>query len=159
MNNGQVPSLQFMEFMEAAISGTMRNVINTWKGCRPRYGIDAKTDEWRASIQGSCAEKLVAKRLGLYYQGALDNPGPPGDCGEYGVRSCYYDGGSLILHPEDDDDRVYILVAGRPPFQRIIGWITGREGKQDIHWKEETGRPAYFVPQESLYPMSSLPTK
>jgi hypothetical protein len=105
--------------------------------------------------QGAAAEAAVAKYLGRWWSGAI-NDLKAADVGNLQVRSTPYQEGSLILHKvKDADDDCFILAVGTAPTFRLAGWIRGRDGKSERFWteKKNNGRPAYFVPQEALKPM------
>jgi len=73
------------------------------------------------------------------------------DAGPYQVRSSQRENASLILHPEDLDDKIYYLITGANGNYMVCGYISGKNGKQQKYWKDPTGgRPAFFVPQADL---------
>jgi hypothetical protein len=57
------------------------------------------------------------------------------------------------VHDRDKDDDLFILVTGTAPSFRIAGCIMGRDAKRSEFWRTDTGRPAYFVPQDVLTPL------
>lgn len=144
----EVRSLSTAEFLEAAIVGTLRQVINMSKGVPDRYGF--KGDAWGVHIEGACAEKLVARETKSYWIGALNHKDSGADAGPWGVRHTPLESGSLLLHPADADDRTFILVVGLAPYQRIVGHIKGAEGKLEEFWRTDVRHPAFFVPQSAL---------
>jgi len=158
MNDARPRSLTKLEFCEAAISGVLQGIVNVDR--RDAHGFDSeKEDGWGISIEGACAEKLVAKMTGLATHGALDFPDDGGDVGLLGVRSTPREEGRLILRDKDADFRIYVLVVGRAPRQRIAGWIRGDEAKQigDLTDVNNGRPPAWFIRQEQLHPFESLP--
>jgi len=143
-----VRTLTTAEFLEAAIVGTLRQVINKSKGVPDRYGFEG--DAWGVHIEGACAEKLVARETGSYWIGALNQKDSGADVGPYGVRHTPLPGGSLILHPADEDNQTFFLVVGLAPEQRIVGSIDGGSGKSGEFWRTDVRTPAFFVPQSAL---------
>lgn len=109
--------------------------------------------------QGCAGEIAVARCLGVPWEpiiGAGDRAAP--DVGGWHVRSTEYENGHLLLHddsfctPDPDEDR-YVLVIGRRPVLRLVGWCWGWEGKQEKFWRVDCRVPCYFVPQEALHPV------
>jgi len=148
--------LSFGEVVLAANAGVMRRVNALRGGWADRFGAPA--DAWTADIEGCCAELAVAKTLGVYWHAYARNPKDlPGDVGGWQVRSTWRTTGRLIIHPEDTDAAVFVLVVGQAPYYRIAGWIRGLDAKRDEWWKEGDGRPAYFVPQRDLIPWEERP--
>lgn len=140
----------------AAQAGTRRRIEALRLGRVPVYGDTKVHAEWGVDIEGAAAEMAVAKSFNLFWTPVVREPKElDGDVG-FGlqalqVRSTPRDNGRLILHDRDADDAVFVLVTGRLPEFHIRGWTTGREGKQARFQHPGDGRPAYFVPQESLH--------
>lgn len=117
-----------------------------------RVGKSAKDE-----AEACAAELAVAVFLDVYWDPIADRPHKQGDVGNVDVRSTPRRDGRLILHAGDVDDRPYVLVVGEGLERYLIGWITGRDGKRRAWWTDPgTGRPAFFVPQAALWPMSQL---
>lgn len=147
--------LTWAETFDAAIIGVMRQVQNLRDGRSDKFGA-SPTNGWELHVQGACGEKAVAKHLGIYWSGNLGHLRAD-DVGLFQVRTRSNHDYELILHPDDPDDRVWILVTGVAPQFRIVGWCYGHEGKNKAWWKDPAGnRPAYFVPQQALRSMDEL---
>lgn len=151
-----VVSLSSWEILLAAQAGIMRQVENLKKGRKPYYGAGTRAD-WQLHIEGCLGEYALAKFLGLHWSGQ----GFRGDdVGRYQVRTGSQEGHRLILHPDDADDHIFWLLCGANGAYGVKGWVMGRDGKQDVYWKDPgTGRPAFFVPQAALSPPDALPTQ
>lgn len=150
--------LTLPEVMVAAIVGVMRRLQDLRAERHDRYGLESKHNAWQIDIEGACAEMSVAKWLGVYWAGALGNL-RANDAGPLQVRSSSRANARLIVHPADADDRVFVLVIGSAPWYRLTGWILARDAKAEKFWTDPgTKRPAYFVPQASLRPMSEVKT-
>lgn len=137
------------EIMLGAEAGVMRQVENLKIGRKPAYGAGTEND-WQLHIEGCLAEMAMAKYLGVYWagKGKLRHP----DVGDMDVRTRSKSHYRLILHKEDPDDRVFWLMCGVNGKYDVVGWIRGRDGKQEQYWSDPAGgRPAYFVPQEHLH--------
>jgi hypothetical protein len=154
-----------MEFLEAVAIGMFRGVWNRYRAKGDTYSFNKRNDVysgWGISIEGACAEKVVAKFVKKYWVGVLSGKDDGADVGEYGVRSSWRNDGDLILHPKDRDDRIFIHVAGVAPWQVITGWLLAGDGKKEEYWRTpETNKycthEAYFVPQSNLNRMTTLP--
>lgn len=136
----------------AAQAGIMRRISAIKKDrCEP-FG-SPKSDLWGVDIESCIAEYLVAKAFNLPWIPYRENPKEiKADVGEnIQVRSTHLENGSLILHKEDDNDHIFVLVIGVGINKRIAGWIKGEDGKNKNFWQTKTGRPCYFVPQSHLH--------
>ena len=140
----------------AGMVGVSRHVKGMNK--QGQYGANNNKNGWQYNCDGACGEMCVAKYLNKYWDGALGNFRAQ-DVGHYQVRTTPNDWGHLLLHPKDEDAEVFILILshGSPEFI-LKGWLLGKEGKVDEFWRDGTkGRPAFFVPQEALHSMDTLP--
>ena len=148
-------SLTPSEMMQAAHVGIMRQVQNLKCDRRPAYGAGDDND-WQYHIEGALGEFAFAKLAGIFWNGNLGQL-DLSDVANYEVRTrsrSHYD---LILHPKDDDTKVFILLTGRNGRYRVHGWIRGADGKRDVYWRDPAkGRPAFFVPQSALNGMDTL---
>lgn len=139
------------EMMQAIVVGAMRR-LKDLKRCRDRYGTLG--NPWDADIEGAMAEMAVAKVVGAFWSiGEIGHP----DAGKLQVRSTRRDDGRLILHREDPDKDVFVLVCGGDGHYRLAGHIEGAAGKKDAYWADpKTGRPCFWVPQADLNSIQSL---
>lgn len=138
------------EIMLGATAGMMRQVENIKNNARPFYGA-GRDNDWQLNIEGVLGEMALSKHLGIYWKGKGTMRAP--DVGDVDVRTTAHEGGHLILHPNDPDDRLFYLLTGKNGTYTLHGSILGRAGKLDKWVKDPTGgRPAYFVPQEALKP-------
>lgn len=143
--------------MLAGTVALMRNVQNLSAGRRESHGADKAGDKtWDRHVEGACGELAAAKCLGLFWTGAVGNLRAT-DVGPYQVRTRAKYHNDLILHESDANDQAFILVAGHAPTYRVVGWILGQDGKRAEYWGDPAGgRPAFFVPQAVLHPMTTL---
>lgn len=141
----------------AAQAGIMRR-ISAIRANRPEpYGALAE-DLWGNDIESCAAEMLVARAFGVNWIPYANNPQSiTADVGDnIQVRSTRRDNGCLLLHKEDKDDHIYVLVTGSGIQKRIRGCILGSDGKRSEYWRESTGRPCYFVPQSKLSDIADM---
>lgn len=136
----------------AAQAGIMRRISAIKKQRNEPFGTPS-TDLWDVDIESCIAEYLVAKAFNMAWIPYRENPIEiQADVGaNIQIRSTKLQYGNLILHEEDKDDHFFVLVIGTGLDKRIVGWITGEDGKQQMYWQTKTGRPCYFVPQSRLH--------
>jgi hypothetical protein len=147
--------LETSELMLAGTVGLMREVTNLRDERQDAYGASPEKG-WQLHIEGCCGELAVAKFLNLFWSGQLGKLHAD-DVGFLQVRTRSKDHYDLMVHPEDPDDKVFILAIGLAPKFRLAGWMYGRDAKQKRWWDDPAGdRPAYFVKQSWLNPMSQL---
>lgn len=140
------------EMRVAASTGVERRLRAIARNRQHRYAWSGD-GVWAIDIQAAGAELAVAKVLGRYWADTAA-PDTDGDVGTgVQVRWTRLANGSLLLHPSDPDDHAYVLVTGEMPSFEIPGWCWGRDGKDERFWREHTGRPAFFVPQDALRPL------
>lgn len=149
--------LTYAQISIASMVATMRHVNNRKHGRPQRYGMTKFV--WDAEIESCCAEMAVAALLNLYWDGGTLNCYTERDVGGIvDVRWTDRANGRLILHKDDPDDVPFVLVTGTNGAYTIVGWLFARDGKRDEYWCDPTGegRPAYFVPQKALRPVSEI---
>jgi hypothetical protein len=136
------------EMMLAANAGIMRQIENIKKGVQPAYGAGSERD-WQYGIEGAMGEFALAKHLGIFWHGKGKMRGD--DVGTFQVRTSSRGDGDLILHPRDDDDKVFWLLTGLNGTYDVRGFIKAGDGKKEKWWRDPAkGRPAFFVPQSEL---------
>lgn len=154
--------LSWSEVLQAAQAGIMRRVMALQRK-RAQPSGDPKHDVWGIDIEACAAELVVAKSLGLYWH-ALSNRihGLADLAGAIEVRCTALENGRLIVTERDSDASPFVLVVGRAPKLKIMGWMFGRDAKQRNWQHRGDGRqenrvtPPYFVPQAALRPMDEL---
>ena len=142
----------------AAVGGAMREIQDMLKHRKHRWACDNDRG-WGNHIDGCIGEFVLARQLDRFW-----SPGEVGvsdleGCG-LEVRASRHENPSLILHPSDHDDRIYVLAWLHWEHVAIPGWMYGREGKVQHFWRESGVRhPAFFVPRGQLRPIDSLRTR
>lgn len=146
--------LTLQELILAAHVGIRREVSARAVGRQNAHGFNGDTaDGWSMHVEGAAAECALAKHLGGYWPMTVGRLDLEGDVGEgIHVRSSRRRDACLILHPDDADEGVFWLVVGQAPHFVVVGSAVGVEGKIERFWREDTGRPAFFVPQAELLP-------
>jgi hypothetical protein len=65
----------------------------------------------------------------------------------------------LIVRESDADDAIFmhVVISKKGNELDVIGWIKGRDAKQDVFWDNFGGHGyAWFVPKEFLKPLEML---
>jgi hypothetical protein len=152
-------ALSWYELLYAAQVGMQRTLRSVARGSNDRAHSNSEQRLWTESIEGAAGELAFAKWAGLYWSGSIDTFTKEPDVGPYHVRTRSKDWYDMIVRPHDADDEPYVLVIGKSPNFQVIGWLYGREAKQE-QWKDTKGggNPAYFVPKAELRPIGELPT-
>lgn len=106
---------------------------------------------WDQEIESAAAEIAVARwRNRYWWGGSFDLRGPGTDAGSAQVRWTQHDTGHLILYEADDSADAFVLVTGRSPKKRIVGWTYGRDAKLDRYWRTDVKCSSWWVPQLAL---------
>jgi hypothetical protein len=146
--------LEWHEVVMASEIGRYRQLASIKRGLADKHGFSG--DGWSEHVEGACGEMVVAKHLGVYWDGGINTFKEP-DLPGIQVRTRSRHSFDLIVRPDDSDTDQFVLVTGHCPSYRIRGWILGRDAKKPEHLKDHGGRPpAYFVPAELLLPTHSL---
>lgn len=142
-------TLNWHEVFHAVVVGGTRNIEAKKRGRPDAHGY--RGDGWSIDIEGAAAEMAYAKMRDAYWLAVADNfHALDGDVGRTQIRSTARPDGCLILHPDDPDDSAFVLAIGCAPTFRFVGWGYGRDLKRREYWREDTGRPAFFIPQAAL---------
>jgi len=141
------------EMLLGAQAGAMRQIENLkTNGSKQTHGLETNAKDWQLHIEGVLKEQAVAKHLNRYWSGKGERGDV--DVDDVDVRSTEYRNGCLIIHKSDPDDRFFYLVTGINGNYQIHGGMFAREAKQEEFWRSDLPRPAFFVPQKSLYLMN-----
>lgn len=157
MNHHFSVTLSTAEVYHAAMVGATRQTTNLRDRRQDAHGAQQDMG-WQYHIEGACGEKAFAKFYGLYWSGAIGDLRAD-DVGHFQVRTNSRSNGDLILHPNDANDRIFVLLTGLAPTYTVRGWLWGGEGKNSCWWRESApgkGRPAFFVPQSALRSIADI---
>ena len=146
-------SLDWYELVHAGLVGVMRYVDAILKGRTDYHGGDGDSN-WTTHCEGACGEKAAAKAIDRYYSGSVNTFRSGGDVGRLQVRTGSRHDYELIVRDSDKDDDLFLLVTGRAPTFRVVGFIRAKEAKRP-EWRQNHGgrAAAYFVPQSALVPL------
>lgn len=148
------------EMLFAAQVGIRRNIESQLRGDRHLAGPPPDGVGWNNDIEGACGEMAVAKAFGVYWEPSVNTYLDGGDVGNWQVRTRSKDYYELFIRPRDVEkkpDKPFILVIGKAPNFRIVGWIICKDAVRD-EWRQSYGGmpAAWFVPQAHLRPIDDL---
>ena len=160
---GVTVRLTWFEVWETANCGAARYMLAAQADREQRYG-EVAANRWATDIEGALGERVLAKFMGWYWDGALRQEARPGDVRDLEARQSIYPRAKLCIHPGDADDTIFVLITGgidgpSPYAFRVVGWILGAHAKREEWWgdvKEGKNRPAFWVPQHMLHPPQAL---
>ncbi len=140
------------ELRMAALVGLERQLEALSQSLPDRHGYEG--EGWNIHIEGAAGELALAKWLGRYWDGSVNTFQSGGDVGEIQVRTRSKEDYDLLVRPGDKEDAVFVLVIGKAPRFRVVGWIRGADAKRPEWLRAYGGRAeAYFVPQHALKPV------
>jgi hypothetical protein len=136
----------------------------------PRVNNFPLTNEcyaWGQDAVGAQAECAFAKSIGAYWCAGVKTFRIGGDVLKYEVRwnNGRYDfktkrqfPPTMKVRADEFDSTIVVAVSGTAPNFVVHGWLRARQAKRP-EWLSapQEGKPAYFVPLESLAPMYTLP--
>lgn len=133
--------------------GMQRQIESLSRGLRDQHGARAEMG-WQLHIEGAIGELVVAKHLGIFWDGSVNTFKLPDLGRQVQVRTRSKDHYDLIVRTNDQDDDLFVLVTGVAPTYCVRGCIWGRHAKQLHFWACHGGREgAWFVPQSHLAPL------
>lgn len=118
-------------------------------------------ERFRQELDGCIGERAFCKWLGVYSAEHVNTFHDVPDCGEkFEVRSTSNQHGKLIVRDNDAEDRIYVLVCVEQDGSASMrGWMRGKDAKiAQYAWNPNGVRMSFFVPQDKLNPMHTLPT-
>lgn len=152
---------------EALEKGRIRAEVNIGRRTAQKRGCNAdlKT-RYEMDEMSAVSEYLVAALTGRkWLSGGIvrDNPEDGDVEGPLQIRWTKYDNGHLLIYPDEPNNQPWILVTGRDPYSlNIRGWIFGQDAKKKEFFRRDLAEKrnreaAYWIPQEELHDMKSLP--
>lgn len=148
--------LEYAEAIHAGMAGLMRQFRAAERSAENKDNRALIYDELATNVYSALAEALVAKTLGQYWSGATKDRSVADVGMNVEVRHTPLNKGGLIFRPSDKESSKYYLVTGIYPKMDIVGWMYGKDCKQDKYLvnKDKNGdvlsTPYYLVPQRDL---------
>jgi hypothetical protein len=147
--------LLWHEYAMASEIGRLRQLAAIRRGSPDKHGFEGLG--WSEHIEGACGELVVARYLGIYWNGSVDTFKSPDLGANIQVRTRASHTYELIVRPNDADDDIFVLVTGKCPVYRLRGFLRGSEAKMGEYSQKHGGRPeAFFVPHARLRPPEEL---
>jgi len=121
------------------------------KGAAPTW-----VEQVAREISGCLGEIAVARWVDKF-PFSLFSERKQGDVGEFEVRTTAYSTGKLLIVPDDNPERKYLLVTLPDHYTaNIVGWMPGYEAQDPKYFDEKMRMPCYAVRQEFLHSPESL---
>lgn len=151
--------LTWPELTVGATVGTARHMWALKQGRKDRHGYEG--DGYGPHILGAQGEMAFCKSYGIYWHPTMNTFRAQADVGDgIEIKTRSEDHYDLLVRPDDHFDRVFVLVTGKGPAFVLRGWMYGEDCRRDEWWKDYGNRePAWFAPQASLQPLSTLPLR
>ncbi len=148
-------TLNHWEVALAGFVGVLRNTESMKKNHKTKTG---DKPAYEIGVQGAAAELAAAKFLNVYPSQGI-NTFKAADIGiGLQVRQVTNPEGELPIREGDKDEELFLMVTGVVPTFKIVGWISGADGRRLGVLKNPGNlRPAHFVAQKHLRPMEKLP--
>lgn len=129
-------------------------------GAKGRNGAPVIGDDaLRLDRLGAFGEMAVAVLLGIKNCLFRETKPRRGSCDlpHFDVKTSSRHHGDLIVQFDGPPDQTYVLATVQGEDYRVHGWMHASEAMQP-QWKADPlgYRPAYFVPQARLHPMSTI---
>lgn len=150
-------TLTWYELQRAGVVAVDRYVRALRDGKPDKHGAKTDANGLGLHFEGAAGEMVFAKATGRYWSGSVDTYKTEGDVGPIQVRTRSSHTYELLVRKDDADEDRFVLVTGRAPSYRVVGWLTGREAKQPEWLQTHGGREAaYFVPHNALHALAQL---
>lgn len=143
------------EVRMAATIGVERQIEALVARRQDKHGFDGCG--WDIHIEGAIGELILAKGLGVFWTGTVNTFRSGGDVLHYQVRTRSKPEYELPVRPDDDPEKIFVLVRGHGYAYDIVGWIKGADARRDEWVQTYGGRPkAWFVPDDALHSAEEL---
>jgi hypothetical protein len=142
------------EMRVAMTVGALRHAEAVRQGRRDAHGYPSDRDGWGDHIEGAGGELAVARVLNVYWPASVNTWKAPDLGANVQVRTRSVATYDLLVRDDDADADVFVLVVGRLPAMRVVGWMVGADAKRASWRASHAARePAFFVPQAELRPL------
>ena len=135
----------------ATTEAVSRFNYNRAKGNDASRGAAPTWVEQVAREISGCLGELAIARWQDKFPFSLFEARKDGDVGEFEVRTTAYSTGKLLIVPDDNPERKYLLVTLPSHYTaRIMGWMYGYEAQTPQFFDPKMRMPCYAVQQEYL---------
>jgi len=143
------------EVLMATMIGLMRNSVS--RAAHIQDGKRGNLDPQTMDIDGMGAEVAFCKHMNLYPDFSLCPQKLTFDCltkegNKVDVKQTHYPDGRLLVLPEKKNAETthYVLVTGKIPKFKIVGYAEKEQVFQDKNLKEMRGKKVYMIDQPDL---------
>lgn len=146
------------EFSLAAHVANLRFTLSELARLRDALYKKTYFEAYIVHLWGCMGEMAFCKWSGQPWKAGVNKFKKEADVGnDLEIRHRSKDEWDLIIRPGDDPAKRYVLTTGEGPEIHIHGWILGKDGMKDEFKATHGGhKAAFFVPQRSLHPLSTL---
>jgi hypothetical protein len=152
--------IEFQDIVLAIKHAELRRFEAVYAGLKDKFFGShlSQLDILKREAAAVCAEIVVSKWLGLKLALRINTFHREADLGDDIEVRCVVDPKrELVIRPNDNYGRRFVLVHIGKNKGKIIGWIWGYEGMVDDYKANPNGKgEAWFVPQSRLYGMDSF---
>ena len=136
----------------ATTEAVARFNYNRAKGNDASRGAAPTWVEQVAREISGCLGELAIARWQDKFPFSLFSERKQGDVGEFEVRTTAYATGKLLIVPDDNPERKYLLVTLPSHYTaRIVGWFYGYEAQVPEYFDHKMRMPCYSVTQDKLH--------
>lgn len=137
------------EIIIAGSVAVQRYAQNLCRGKKEMYGAPDYMG-FQYMMDGAIGEMAAAAYFNRYWNGSIGNLTAK-DVDGVQVRTTRRRACELILHDQDNDQDVFVLLQIDRTLVKFVGWCFGWEGKHEDFWRDDVARPAFFVPEEAYF--------
>lgn len=141
----------------ASTEAVARFNYNRAKGNDASRGAAPTWVEQVAREISGCLGEIAIARWQDKFPFSLFEDRKKGDVGEFEVRTTAYQTGKLLIVPDDNPERKYLLVTLPSHYTALIhGWMYGYEAQVPEYFDHKMRMPVYAVTQDKLHPPEML---
>ena len=141
----------------ASTEAVARFNYNRAKGNDASRGAAPTWVEQVAREISGCLGEIAIARWQDKFPFSLFEDRKDGDVGEFEVRTTAYQTGKLLIVPDDNPERKYLLVTLPSHYTaNIVGWMHGYEAQDPKYFDPKMRMPCYAVTQDKLHPPEML---
>ena len=141
----------------ASTEAVARFNYNRAKGNDASRGAAPTWVEQVAREISGCLGEIAIARWQDKFPFSLFEDRKKGDVGEFEVRTTAYQTGKLLIVPDDNPERKYLLVTLPSHYTAIIhGWMYGYEAQTEKFYNTTMRTPVFAVQQQYLNPPETI---
>jgi hypothetical protein len=162
MKMRKVPIITFDEkdLLLATSVAIRRNSSNIKNRVRTEHNTNLRKTSWQGHCIGALGELAVCFYFGVEFKTEIGNFNDLDVANAYEVRTGWRKDSHLAMFPEDFDNVPFIHVRGSLDKFGIMGWLWGKEAKQQRWWRDKwrNGRTNYYIHEDNLRCIKTIPS-